>query len=108
MLESRGLAAIFGDVLDVERELSVSEITTAGPGVQSGTMLVPLATGQTPPVRLGYKPDFQTWHDEGEYWLGLDNESPPTPAELARPKQIGGYKMTLGWSGMAHPDFAAA
>lgn len=96
VLEARGLQAIFGDVTDVLRELSLSEITASGPGGQSGTMLVPLAPGREPPVRLGYKPDFQTWHDEGDFWIGFDNESPPAPAELARKKQITGYRMQLG------------
>lgn len=97
LLAGRGLTAIFGDVIDLSGELSLIELPGAGPGGQSGTLLVPLVPGREPPVRLGYYPQFQDWQSHGElYWLGLDRESPPTPDDLRRTKQIGGYRMTLG------------
>lgn len=95
VIEARGLTSIFGDVVDVQRELSISEITASGPGGASGTLLVPLAAGREPPVRLGFKPDFQTWHDEADFWLGFDREAPPGPEDLAREKQVGGHWLEI-------------
>lgn len=96
LLESRGLVPIFGDVERLDAQVSLMEIPACGPGGASGTMLVPLVPGAEPPVRLGYQPNFQEWTEHDGYWLGIDREAPPTPANLARTKQIGGYKMTMG------------
>lgn len=97
LLESRGLLPIFGDVTDLQAELSIQEMPGSGPGGTSGTMLVPLVPGGEPPVRLGYFPERQDWHQIGDsYWLGIDREFPPMPVELARRKTVGGYWMELG------------
>lgn len=97
LLESRGLLPIFGDVTDLVGEVAIQEMPGSGPGGASGTMLVPLVPGGEPPVRLGYHPDRQDWHQIGDaYWLGIDRECPPMPIELTRRKTIGGYWMELG------------
>lgn len=96
LVAARGLEPIFGDVTDVAAQVSLLEISGAGPGDKSGTLLVPLAPGCEVPKHLGYHPAFQTWHDEGDFWIGFDKESPPAPEDLARGKQITGYKMRLG------------
>jgi hypothetical protein len=46
----------------------------------------------------GYKPESQTWSgpfgDSG-FWIGFYNDDRPTPAELARPRQVRGSDVTM-------------
>lgn len=47
----------------------------------------------------GYFPDRQTWipsKPAGRYYVGLWNDAPPTPAELARPRPLEGSPVGLG------------
>lgn len=96
ILAARGLSQIFGDVVDLNAELSMQELPGSGPGGTGGMMLVPLVPGAEPPVRMGYKPDAQEWTQIGDYWLGIDKESPPTPEDLVRRKTITGYPIVMG------------
>lgn len=47
---------------------------------------------------LRYTPTAQTWHaiPGTDAWVGFWNDRPPTPADLARDKQVGGYNVELG------------
>jgi hypothetical protein len=73
-------------------EASIWELSGKGPGGHSGVLLTALQDNQAPP-RLGYFPEFQNWRPwrSGELWVGIDNEHPPTPGDLARRKQLRGY-----------------
>ena len=55
-----------------------------------------LAPGGKLPA-IGFFPERQSWRPApGEkFWLGAEAANPPTPADLARPQQIGGYRLTL-------------
>lgn len=95
--DSRGLAGIFRDVSDFQRQATLWEIAGAGPGGSSGTMFTTLVPGQSPP-RLVYAPEFQVWTQawlDPPLWIGVDREHPPTPEDLARPEQLSGYMLTL-------------
>lgn len=52
-----------------------------------------------------YKPELQTWRrlpgDKGA-WVGIYNDEPPTPRELARDNQLNGYLVTLADGGTWH------
>ncbi|MGE3666639.1 MAG: hypothetical protein AB7G51_08450 [Steroidobacteraceae bacterium] len=99
LIAERGLAHVFGDVRDFSLECASQDLRGAGPGGASGAMLVRLpALGRGLPARLGYYPQFQTWDDDGEqrYWIGLDNEERPAPADLARATDFEGYDVELG------------
>lgn len=44
-----------------------------------------------------YLPDKQTWRRlSSAAWVGMFSSAPPTPKDLAREKQLGGYLLTLG------------
>jgi hypothetical protein len=45
-----------------------------------------------------YHPEQQVWHKsvEGDWWVGVDREQKPTPAELIRDKYLTGYNVELG------------
>jgi len=51
--------------------------------------------------RVGYYPDKQTWHriprfvSESGVWVGYYTDAPPTPADLARPRQLQGHLVEL-------------
>ncbi len=97
ILAGRGLLGIFGDLENLQTELSLVELTSAGPGGTSGTLLIPLVPGTEPPLRIGYYPTQQDWHNQGDqFWIGLDRESPPTPEDLRRRHVVAHYSMTLG------------
>ena len=115
---SAAVLARFGDLIDVlggevdlRRDLSLSEVTGHGPGGKSGCLVIPLPPGP-PPVRLCYAPDFQTWvkvegsesaagpsplapSPSSAYFIGTDNEYPPTPADLRRRRTFHGYEVEL-------------
>ncbi|HET6428642.1 MAG TPA: hypothetical protein VFJ30_09550 [Phycisphaerae bacterium] len=106
-------ADLAGALADCEAgDCSLMELSGAGPGGHSGTILCALPADQRAPTRLGYYPDFQTWTEvtlEGpeaagrplpaagrSLFVGLDNEHPPGPGCLARKRQIPGYDVELG------------
>ena len=69
-----------------------------GPGGGPGTLFG--WTKPTDPCReFGFFPDRQTWSPSkpaGRYWVGLWNDSPPTPAELLRTSPFDGGAVRLG------------
>ncbi len=95
------LAGVIGDV--APSGLTTMDLKGKGPGDASGAMLSVNPQGKAPP-RAGYLPEFQRWTKvriEPELWIGIDNEYPPVPADLARPNQVEGHVVTLadghGW-----------
>lgn len=72
-----------------------------GPDGGRGALFSWLKPGST---ELGYQAERQTWTPaaaagdlaSGRYWLGLWNDSPPTPADLARTYQQPGKPLQLG------------
>jgi hypothetical protein len=99
VLSRYGLDQTFADVADALRDAAIVEVTGHGPGGSSGCILTALPVEGEPPVRLGYFPDFQTWHKFGEspdeFYVGIDNEHPPTAADLKRKKSFDGYNIEL-------------
>lgn len=96
IVDSRGLGPAVSDVRSVDRDTSCFELTAAGPGGSSGVLLCVLPVNQETPKRLQYAPQFQTWHQAGEgLWIGVDNEHPPAPEDLARREQFNGYRLEL-------------
>jgi hypothetical protein len=101
-LETRGLERTFRDVADPRRDASLFELTAAGPGGASGTMLCALPVSGDAPPRLGYFPDQQQWTEfrefgqpEHAYWVAIDKEHPPTPDDLRRRVTFAGYDVEL-------------
>ncbi len=95
------LADVIGDV--APDGFTRMDFTGKGPGNASGAMLIVNSQGKTPP-HAGYYPEFQQWTKvriDPELWIGIDNEYPPVPADLARPNQVEGHLVTLadghGW-----------
>lgn len=69
-----------------------------GPDQGMGFIIALKVDGQPDPkVKVGYFPDRQTWHecDGGKYWIGIDNDNPPTPEDLQRPTSVLGYPTEL-------------
>lgn len=99
-LIAAGLSAAFADLLAspgaVEPRLTCCEVRNAGPDGGHGVIvgMTPVAGELVQPV--GHYPQRQTWEHGGGYWLGTDNEAPPTPEGLRRPELITGYEHTLG------------
>lgn len=96
------LARTLADVVDLRRDASLAELTGAGPGGHSGSILCALPVDHEPPPRLGYAPQFQTWTRvacglaaEAELWVGVDTEHPVTAADLRRRKQFNGYEVDV-------------
>jgi len=48
-----------------------------------------------PDCKLGYFPHQQTWREGPGYWVGVYNGKIPTPEDLGKTQQIGGYFITL-------------
>lgn len=94
-----GLETSLGGVSSVRRELSTVELPRGGPPENgSGMLLIPLVPGKPPPVRLGMYRDHQQWlqvADDPPLWIGTDVEYPPTPDDLARPRQVEGHWVAL-------------
>ena len=76
-----------------------------GPDSGSGTIFTWRTGNQDADPRFGYYPDKQKWipsfanntrqWQEGRYWIGLQNDSPLQPSDIARPNQIPGKKIML-------------
>lgn len=81
------------DALDVPAA-TICTAVAAGPGGQSGVILVPIADPTRTPSRVAYAPEVQQWHAvprfEGRY-VGFMPAEPPLPCDLERPRQIPGY-----------------
>jgi hypothetical protein len=95
-LESPALADILADVRGAE-DCAFSEIQGVGPGKQSGVLIVPFDGQGQPPADIGYYPARQAWSLSAceLYWVGIAEQSPPKPADLARRNQIEGYEVEL-------------
>lgn len=94
----RGVAKSFTGERDARASVSIIEITGKGPGGHSGVLITPLVNGQ-PPLRLGFFPDFQTWHEKPagcDAWVGIDKEYPPTPGDLQIGQLLRGSDVQLG------------
>ncbi len=95
-LAARGVAAAFAGVTDAQAQTSCYELPGRGPGGHSGLVLQVL--GDPAPVRIGFSADHQRWVERPagcDCWVGVDEEYPPTPEDLA----IGsprGYPLELG------------
>ena len=66
--------------------------TTTGPSGKAGSVI---GVGDG----VGYFPARQKWTPmpgKVGIWIGSDNDSPPSPEDLARSEQIAGYSVTLG------------
>jgi len=100
LLAATDTAAVFGDIESVREQTARFESTGPGPGGLSGVYLAANPPHGAAPHRIGYFPDFQTWTEAipESLWIGLDKEHPPTPADLARPRQYRGEAVRLAGS----------
>jgi len=93
-----GLDTQFSDIKDGVKDVSIWNVPGKGPdGKSSGVLLTALPKGKAP-KRVVYAPDFQRWRkvrNAPELWAGVDTEHPPTPADLARPRETRGYPVEL-------------
>lgn len=66
-------------------------------GPDSGRGVVFADSRFIPPSELGYHELKQRWAKtaKGDVWIGVCNDSPPTPADLARDSQIAGHLVIL-------------
>lgn len=97
VLKAHGIADVFADV--APEEIGCNVMPGTGPGELSGTIIFYSSPETNLPRRCGYYPSEQTWQqvDDGSLlWIGLDNASPPTPADLERKKVFKGYRLELG------------
>jgi len=86
-----GLAEVFAGVAPTCRECTPGP--DGGPGVVLAAPPNEYAGGIMPAV--GFHRSTQTWHKAGSYWLGIETENPPRPADLQRPETIDGYRLRL-------------
>lgn len=96
VLKRYGLDAILHDVGPVSGHCA-NDLTGKGPGDDSGTMFCTNTEGKIP-HRAGYSPDFQRWQlvrKDPDLWIGIDNEHPPTPKDLVRPRVTDGHNVEL-------------
>lgn len=97
IVEQRRLTHVLGDVVDLQAECAITDLRGAGPGGQSGLLVTRLGDGgRGLPERFGFYPDFQEWHDAGEFWIGLDREQRPEPEDLLRRRpRVGDWSVEL-------------
>ena len=97
-LAEYGLDGVFAGNLDAVKDVSLWNHPGKGPdGKSSGVLLTILPKGR-PPKRVLFAPDFQRWQkvrNTPELWIGIDNELPPVPEDLARPRQVRGWPAEL-------------
>ena len=96
-LAAHGCAPAFDGIRDAKLETSAFALTGNGPGGASGLMIQSMRPGRAP-VRIGFHPKFQTWHEKpagADCWVGIDNEYPPTPGDLAKVDRPDGYEVEL-------------
>jgi hypothetical protein len=95
LLESRGIREAFSDVAG-KSDCFIGDILGSGPGGKSGCVLCYQTPDGALPENTGYRPDSQEWHEvNDDLWIGIDTTSPPTPDDLARPRQHNGYLLVL-------------
>lgn len=97
VLKERGLLEVFADVPYVEQPLN--ELKGRGPDGLAGCILYYQTPNGQIPRQSGYCPKEQQWTPVGDgslLWIGVDTAEPPKPEEMARKKQYGGYRITLG------------
>jgi hypothetical protein len=95
VLRSVGLEALHDDGLSLEK----SEVLANGPDGGAGFVIGWGAVGRL----TAYRPDRQEWHrcapcgelPGGRAWIGWDTSERPTPAILARSKQLPGEGVLL-------------
>lgn len=94
ILAERGLTDVFADV--PQETMPAVELTGRGPDGQSGVILCYQSPATDIPRRIGYTPAEQQWTkvDDGLY-LGVDTAEVPTPADMQRKYQHGGYRVPL-------------
>lgn len=96
LLAARGLDDVLADVHKVPADAALIELSGAGPGGAGGVILVPHPVGGQESARVGYFPKFQAWEQAAEgLWIGRDREHPPMPEDLARRRQLPGYRVEL-------------
>jgi len=102
LLAETGLDTVLDGVRSVERECFCQDLSTKGPGGQSGVLLCVFPPDGAAPKRLGFYPDFQEWLPAiaGKLWIGLDREEPPRPRDLVR---TGGGRDVDGVPKPPHP-----
>lgn len=96
VLRERGIADVFADVITCPGDGGASNISK-GPDNRSGCILYyGRGSDGNAPQLSGYHPHGQTWHriNDGLY-IGLANDSPPTPEDMRRKKQIPGIAWEL-------------
>lgn len=79
--------------------LSYTDLESTGPGGKPGVIAGWIEDRPTPDTELfGYAPQRQTWIESanGKYWVGWQNDRPPSPATLARREMIDGPRLELG------------
>lgn len=99
LLAARGLGEVFEDVRELD-DLARIDMSALGPGNQSGMIISALPVeSREPPRRIGYYPQDPAieWHsfDNGSLWIAIDTQNPPTPADLARSKQLQGHAVEM-------------
>ena len=94
LLTELGLGSIFSDCNSLT--VRAGDVTSGGPDGGSGVIICYQTPKGSIPDRDGYVPSQQTWHDCGEFWIGLDNNSPVVPEDLVRESQNDGYAIALG------------
>jgi len=74
----------------------------AGPTGEPGLLIC--WQGTIDGYSVGFRPDSQTWLPAvpkgdlpaGRYWVGIERNAPPTPAQLQRQAGVDGYRVRLG------------
>jgi len=98
LLAARGLADVFADVSAPSVDCAVCELGGRGPGDLAGTILCYQTPDGEIPGRVGFYRAEQTWTPVGDgslLWIGTNPAAPPTAADMRRPRQFTGYKLTL-------------
>ena len=101
ILADAGLADLAGDAAFVDQAIPerVSGVGQCPPSGRGALITWPSSGGV---LKHGYRPDEQTWwpsldrvEDQPRYYVGIWNDSRPTPADLARRPQFGGHPVRL-------------
>lgn len=99
-VEQRGLWDRLDDCVtgQITTEKFSQNGVTKGPDGRAGVLIVPMPHDGGTVARTEYAPDHQTWHqsDRGDYWIGVDNDHPPTPEGMVRRRPVNGYEEKLG------------
>ena len=101
-ITARGLQDRLGDLITGQASDQIDgaqvSLVRAGPDGTQGTLIVPLPPCGSVVERADFSTDGQRWvkADRGEYWIGMDNEHPPTPTGMQRPRLVRGVAEKLG------------